>query len=141
MKIINPYFLKANINEIVFYIDGLSKSKNTEDEIKLSNKIDDFQEGHRFIGHYRVVLNKKHDYVYSIYDFDFMDYEKSKHQNHRTKSLEDMKIGDLIMIDSHLESITGTLLEKTEFNLKVLVNDKNTYQAPISSMYDITILK
>jgi hypothetical protein len=140
MKIINPYLVKANTDKIVFYIDSLSKEKNTEDEIILSDKIDDFYEKHRFIGHYRVVLNQNMEDVYSIYEFNYMNYEKEKYTNRRKQSLENMKVGDKISFETHLEVITGELLEKTDFYLKVRVDETLTHQEPISNMFSISIL-
>lgn len=51
-----------------------------------------------------------------------------------------MQIGDIIIFSSHLDTIKGELLEKTDFFLKVKTNE-GSYQAPILDMYDISILK
>lgn len=140
-KIINQFYKKTNTDKVIFHIENLSISNNTDNEIILFNQIQKFKEGHRFIGDYRVVLNQNEEDIYSIYDYNFMAYEKSKFQNHRLKSLQKMKVGDLITFDTHLETVKGELLNKTDFNLKVRVNEKGSHQEPIANMYDINILK
>lgn len=141
LKIITPHLFNANKDKVIFYFDDISNSKNTEDEIKLYNQIEEFQERHRFIGHYRVVLNQNLQNIYSIYDFDYMNYEKEKYTNRRKQSLENMKVGDIISFETHLEVIKGELLEKTDFYLKVRVDETLTHQVPISNMFSISILK